>query len=79
MIKNAYCRCSVVKTYTGHGCGNLFHCAPTVPHYANNKVRYISLITIIAMLCYIRLIYELTLQQTVCARLLKIFPMNEDC
>lgn len=28
---------SVVKTYTGHGLGQQFHCAPTIPHYANNK------------------------------------------
>eukprot|EP00796_Vickermania_ingenoplastis_P004089 gene4090-2937_t len=29
--------CSVVRTYTGHGVGRLFHTAPTVCHYANNK------------------------------------------
>ena len=29
--------CSVVRTYTGHGVGPLFHSAPTVAHYANNK------------------------------------------
>ncbi|KAK3288917.1 Microtubule-associated protein 1A, partial [Cymbomonas tetramitiformis] len=28
---------SVVKTYCGHGIGDLFHCAPNVPHYARNK------------------------------------------
>ncbi|PVU92108.1 hypothetical protein BB559_003841 [Furculomyces boomerangus] len=28
---------SVVRTYTGHGINSLFHCAPNVPHYANNK------------------------------------------
>ena len=28
---------SVVKTYCGHGVGQLFHCAPSVPHYAKNK------------------------------------------
>lgn len=28
---------SVVKSYCGHGVGRLFHCAPNVPHYANNK------------------------------------------
>merc|ERR1711991_95804 len=28
---------SVVKTYCGHGVGELFHTSPTVPHYANNK------------------------------------------
>lgn len=28
---------SVVKTYCGHGVGALFHCAPNVPHYKNNK------------------------------------------
>lgn len=29
--------CSVVRTYSGHGVGALFHCAPSIPHYANNK------------------------------------------
>lgn len=28
---------SVVKSYCGHGIGELFHCAPNVPHYAKNK------------------------------------------
>lgn len=28
---------SVVRSYCGHGVGRLFHCAPTVPHYAKNK------------------------------------------
>ncbi|TPX37839.1 hypothetical protein SeLEV6574_g07851 [Synchytrium endobioticum] len=28
---------SVVRTYCGHGVNNLFHCAPSVPHYAKNK------------------------------------------
>uniref|UniRef100_A0A6B2L832 Methionine aminopeptidase n=1 Tax=Arcella intermedia TaxID=1963864 RepID=A0A6B2L832_9EUKA len=32
--KNGY---SVVRTYCGHGIGELFHTAPNVPHYANNK------------------------------------------
>ena len=27
----------VVRTYSGHGVHRLFHCNPTVPHYANNK------------------------------------------
>lgn len=29
--------CAVVRTYTGHGINNLFHCAPNIPHYAKNK------------------------------------------
>ena len=29
--------CSVVRTYCGHGIGDLFHTAPNVPHYAKNK------------------------------------------
>ncbi|KAI0054037.1 methionine aminopeptidase [Auriscalpium vulgare] len=29
--------CSVVRTYTGHGINDLFHCAPNVPHYSKNK------------------------------------------
>ena len=29
--------CAVVKKYCGHGVGKLFHCAPSVPHYAKNK------------------------------------------
>ncbi|KAI9356906.1 peptidase M24, structural domain-containing protein [Pilaira anomala] len=28
---------SVVRTFCGHGINQLFHCAPDVPHYANNK------------------------------------------
>lgn len=31
------CRLSVVKSYCGHGIGDLFHCAPNVPHYSPNK------------------------------------------
>ncbi|KAF2000706.1 methionine aminopeptidase [Amniculicola lignicola CBS 123094] len=30
-------KCSVIKTYCGHGINQLFHCAPNVPHYAKNK------------------------------------------
>ena len=30
---------SVVRTYCGHGIGQLFHTAPNVPHYAKNKAR----------------------------------------
>ncbi|CAM6128628.1 unnamed protein product [Calypogeia fissa] len=29
--------CSVVKSYCGHGIGELFHCAPNIPHYSRNK------------------------------------------
>ena len=32
-----FSRLSVVRTYTGHGVGQHFHCAPNVPHYAGNK------------------------------------------
>jgi methionyl aminopeptidase len=28
---------SVVRTYCGHGVGELFHCKPEVPHYGKNK------------------------------------------
>lgn len=28
---------SVVRTYAGHGIGSLFHTAPSISHYANNK------------------------------------------
>ncbi|XP_078177542.1 methionine aminopeptidase 1A-like isoform X2 [Carex rostrata] len=28
---------SFVKSYCGHGIGELFHCAPNIPHYAKNK------------------------------------------
>ncbi|TVU32061.1 hypothetical protein EJB05_23779 [Eragrostis curvula] len=28
---------SVVKSYCGHGIGELFHCAPNIPHYSRNK------------------------------------------
>ena len=32
-------KCSVVRTYCGHGIGNLFHTIPNVPHYAKNKAK----------------------------------------
>ncbi|KAK8464723.1 hypothetical protein PHAVU_010G080400 [Phaseolus vulgaris] len=28
---------SVARSYCGHGIGELFHCAPNIPHYARNK------------------------------------------
>lgn len=28
---------SIVRRYTGHGIHNLFHCQPTIVHYANSK------------------------------------------
>ncbi|KAJ2684484.1 Methionine aminopeptidase 1 [Coemansia spiralis] len=28
---------SVVRTYSGHGVGKMFHSAPNIPHYAKNK------------------------------------------
>lgn len=31
---------SVVKSYTGHGVGKLFHCAPFVPHNRNNNAKW---------------------------------------
>ncbi|GMN18780.1 hypothetical protein TIFTF001_046843 [Ficus carica] len=35
---------SVVKSYCGHGIGELFHCAPNIPHYSSilNKVAFES-------------------------------------
>lgn len=30
-------KCDVVKAYVGHGINQLFHCAPNIPHYKNNK------------------------------------------
>lgn len=30
---------SVVKTYCGHGIGDLFHCAPSIPHFSHNKAK----------------------------------------
>jgi methionyl aminopeptidase len=32
-------KCSVVRTYCGHGIGSLFHTSPNVPHYAKNKAK----------------------------------------
>lgn len=29
----------MVRTYCGHGIGELFHTNPTVPHYAKNKAK----------------------------------------
>jgi methionyl aminopeptidase len=37
VVNSLTCRFSVVRTYVGHGVGELFHCAPNVPHHANNK------------------------------------------
>ena len=34
-----YGRCSVVRTYCGHGIHSLFHTAPNIPHYAKNKAK----------------------------------------
>lgn len=28
-----------MKTYCGHGIGELFHTVPTVPHYPKNKAK----------------------------------------
>mmetsp|Transcript_12641 Transcript_12641/g.17522 ORF Transcript_12641/g.17522 Transcript_12641/m.17522 type:complete len:354 (+) Transcript_12641:159-1220(+) len=39
-IISKYCnkrKYSVVRSYCGHGIGELFHCAPNVPHYSKNK------------------------------------------
>ena len=36
-------RLSVVKSYCGHGIGDLFHCAPNVPHYSHNKVCHVCI------------------------------------
>ncbi|TVY84025.1 Methionine aminopeptidase [Lachnellula suecica] len=30
-------KCSVIRTYCGHGINSLFHCSPSIPHYAKNK------------------------------------------
>lgn len=30
-------KCSVIRTYCGHGINSYFHCAPSIPHYAKNK------------------------------------------
>ncbi len=27
----------MVRTYCGHGIGEHFHCAPSIPHYSHNK------------------------------------------
>ncbi|ODV80529.1 methionine aminopeptidase 1 precursor [Suhomyces tanzawaensis NRRL Y-17324] len=47
--------CSVVRTYCGHGIGELFHCQPNIPHYAKNKAIGIikpgMVFTIEPMLC----------------------------
>jgi len=32
-------KCSVNRTYCGHGIGSLFHTAPNVPHYHKNKAK----------------------------------------
>ncbi|CAG8950992.1 hypothetical protein HYFRA_00006389 [Hymenoscyphus fraxineus] len=30
-------KCSVIRTYCGHGINSMFHCSPSIPHYAKNK------------------------------------------
>ncbi|CCH62379.1 hypothetical protein TBLA_0H00900 [Henningerozyma blattae CBS 6284] len=30
-------KCSVVRTYCGHGVGKFFHCSPNIPHYGKNR------------------------------------------
>ncbi|KAF7721451.1 Methionine aminopeptidase 1 [Apophysomyces ossiformis] len=46
---------SVVRAFCGHGINQLFHCAPNVPHYANNKavgiIRPGHIFTIEPMIC----------------------------
>jgi len=32
-------KCSVVRTYCGHGIGQLFHTTPNIPHYHKNKAK----------------------------------------
>lgn len=32
-------KCSVVRTYCGHGIGSLFHTSPNIPHYGKNKAK----------------------------------------
>lgn len=32
-------KCSVVRTYCGHGIGTLFHTTPNIPHYNKNKAK----------------------------------------
>ena len=32
-------KCSVVRTYCGHGIGSLFHTIPNIPHYGKNKAK----------------------------------------
>jgi methionyl aminopeptidase len=32
-------KCSIVRTYCGHGIGSLFHTIPNVPHYPKNKAK----------------------------------------
>jgi len=37
---------SVVRSYTGHGVGKIFHSAPQIPHYSKNKaVGFMKVIT----------------------------------
>lgn len=38
----------VVRSYCGHGIGDLFHCAPNIPHYAHNKVPCTVLFQLVA-------------------------------
>jgi methionyl aminopeptidase len=31
-------KCSVIRSYVGHGINRAFHCPPNIPHYAGSKV-----------------------------------------
>ncbi|CAO3622685.1 unnamed protein product [Cunninghamella echinulata] len=46
---------SVVRSFVGHGINEFFHCAPNIPHYANNKaigiIRPGHIFTIEPMIC----------------------------
>eukprot|EP00249_Psilotum_nudum_P015499 c25359_g1_i1 orf=1132-2181(-) len=44
---------SVVKSYCGHGIGELFHCAPNIPHYASIQILNLRLMRKISILSHI--------------------------
>jgi len=46
---------SVVRSYCGHGIHRLFHCAPSIPHYASKLFTTIQLAGTVLMNIYIQI------------------------
>lgn len=51
-----------VKSYCGHGIGELFHCAPNIPHYSSSSCNFLICIVLISVVVqsYISLVRNVT-------------------